>query len=312
MRNQNNVFNLDFLKKEYELAGSIKDKHVRQGIQTSLNRLITHLKTYKTTIERGLYCFSGPEILHVFEPPVEAGPVKKNIYKCGSHFDIDILLQLQKSVNSTESNKKQCLISLFDGDSAEFYLVNDGNPHICAQTRLTKMSINGLLIKKQKKGGQSSVRFSRLSEESRHNYCVKIKDNILASKQIAVIIVSQAEELTKKLVKIVSDANKNILLTIKKISKQDIKSIDHAIHDHFSSMDNKQLKMLKFAKLQIDLASNLLQFGKDIYEKECQYIVSISETNDNIIDKTKLVIVPKNSEYFVVFKDYVQIGIKYY
>ena len=57
-----------------------------------------------------------------------------------------------------------------------------------------KKQFDALLQKRQKKGGQSALRISRLAEETRHMYVVKIIDNVnLLNRNFKTILFGSSE-----------------------------------------------------------------------------------------------------------------------
>ena len=87
-------------------------------------------------------------------------PINTSIYRCENKFLVEPLEEL------LEDNDKFGFI-IVDGSGCLYGCVQ-GN----ARETLYKFSVD--LPKKHRKGGQSSVRFSRLREESRHNFVRKV------------------------------------------------------------------------------------------------------------------------------------------
>lgn len=144
------------------MARNIKDKGNRKNVISLLTRISGKLRVYKMGCN-GLLIFCGIDIHsdtieHLVEPP---NPIKEFYYTCAKHFEVDRFCEL------------------FMEQSLGHVVLLDGN--VCYIYRYTGTwnklkTITANLIKRHHKGGQSSVRFSRLAEESRHNYVVHVMD----------------------------------------------------------------------------------------------------------------------------------------
>jgi hypothetical protein len=100
------------------------------------------------------------EYFYCIEPPV---PIKSFNYECAKTFNIDIIKNL-----FTEKSKGNVIF--ISGNECIIYEYNGKWKKI--------KSINANLIKRHNKGGQSSLRFSRLAEESRLHYVTHCIDYI--------------------------------------------------------------------------------------------------------------------------------------
>jgi hypothetical protein len=123
--------------------------------------------TLKTEIKNtnGLLMFAGIdsngyEILEYIEPPVA---IQSFYYCCAKKFETDRFIDLF-------SEKQQAYVVLISGDECIIYE--------WVGSWKKRKTITANLIKRHGKGGQSSVRFSRLAEESRHHYIVHCVDHI--------------------------------------------------------------------------------------------------------------------------------------
>lgn len=104
------------------------------------------------------------EIIQVIPIPFE---IRKFIYSCGSKF---VLEELEPLLDGTQSKATvNAIVVLLTGEEALMYYAQ-------RETFMLKQQISANLIKRQKKGGQSAVRFSRLAEESRHVFVTKCID----------------------------------------------------------------------------------------------------------------------------------------
>lgn len=121
-------------------------------------------------------------------------------YNCGKTFIIDRFLPLFNEIDG--------YIIFANGDVCHIYKFE--------HTFVKIKSLNANLIKRQRKGGQSAVRFSRLAEESRHEYVIRVIDSInglcrgeidsscclspcylFGSKEITKMILERSELLVK-------------------------------------------------------------------------------------------------------------------
>jgi len=109
----------------------------------------------------GTVVFDGKEkkIAIDFEP---LKPINTSLYLCDSRFHVEALKDL------LENNETYGFV-IMDGHGTLF-----GSLSGSAKEVLHKVSVD--LPKKQKKGGQSSKRFSRIRDEKRHNYVHKIAE----------------------------------------------------------------------------------------------------------------------------------------
>lgn len=103
------------------------------------------------------------EMIELFLP---ARPSPYKVYRCDNKFHLDLL---RDCLDEETFLGHLCLIS---GKDCRIYRLSDKT-----RTLLTSLQVD--LVKRQRKGGQSSVRFARLAEESRHNYVVRVADKLL-------------------------------------------------------------------------------------------------------------------------------------
>jgi peptide chain release factor subunit 1 len=156
------------LTEEYGAASNIKSRVNRQSVQDAITSAQQRLKRYNKTPPNGLVVYVGTvgtesgrekRVAYDFEP---FKPIKTKMYLCDSKFHVGPLAEL------LESNDKYGFI-IMDGSSTLFGTV-------CGNDRETLQTITVELPKKQKKGGQSSMRFARLRLEARHNYIRKVAE----------------------------------------------------------------------------------------------------------------------------------------
>jgi hypothetical protein len=125
----------------------------------------SNLKKINSLHDNGvIYCFGideyNNEIFEGINPP---NPVDKFYYKCDRYFHLE---QYDKSFEQQPMG----YVVFIDGNECIIYQYNG------IWTRLKYF--DALLVKRQRKGGQSSLRFSRLAEESRMHYITYIVDNV--------------------------------------------------------------------------------------------------------------------------------------
>ena len=170
-----------FITSELNTSRNIKDRKNRHNvcrILTHLNEIISN-KTSKLSM--GLIIYAGideyeKEIYEIIQPKLKLDIF---YYNCGSKF---ITYMAEKYVidysgNIVFANSDKCMI--YELVNGEFKL---------------KKQFDALLQKRQKKGGQSALRISRLAEETRHMYVVKIIDNLnLLNRNCKTILFGSSE-----------------------------------------------------------------------------------------------------------------------
>jgi peptide chain release factor subunit 1 len=148
------------LRGEQGTADNIKSDLTRTHVVDSLGKVITRLRLYKKTPERGLVMFCGAlqpegggplgsEAVKVFEidPPKD---LKTFLYRCDDHFHVDILKDMLKDDNLIgflAIDAKDAGWGLLYGDKIE--VLNE-----------TGSGVAG----KHRQGGQSAKRFQKLRE----------------------------------------------------------------------------------------------------------------------------------------------------
>jgi peptide chain release factor subunit 1 len=107
----------------------------------------------------------------MFEPPKK---INISFYKCDSKFYLDNILDMF-------NDEHKIGICLMSGEELKIYIVSISGSHI--EEKLIK-SLEIKLPNKQKKGGQSAVRFGRIADIVRHQYVIKFAENIVQSYMI--------------------------------------------------------------------------------------------------------------------------------
>lgn len=292
-----------FLTKELKTANNIKDRSNRQCVERVLKILIEKVKNVKNfrEIKNGLCCYVGitsqnNEVCEILETSVVCN---KFVYNCGSKF----ILFPELFENNTNSSN----LIVITGDITLIYSV-------VSDTFTIKKKINGNLIKRQKKGGQSSVRFSRLAEESRHAYIVKILDSLNSSDSLKNNYVMGSAELRDDLVDYSNKQGYRMCKLEFKTSTYDEKfvsankkEINQQIQKYEKQTNNSNdLKIQQVIEL-IEKNPDYLLFGDEIIPTECEFIISIEKTwikGD--------VLISDDNKYYARLKDYLRIGKKYF
>ncbi|MHC1587709.1 MAG: peptide chain release factor aRF-1 [Candidatus Syntropharchaeia archaeon] len=144
------------LKDEYGQAANIKSKSTRTNVQSALDSILSRLKYFKTPPENGIAIFCGAVAVggdktsmetYIIEPPE---PITSYKYHCNSSFllePLEEMLREKKIYGLLVLDKREATVGLLIGKRIE------------ALKHMTS-AVPG----KQRKGGQSAQRFSRLRE----------------------------------------------------------------------------------------------------------------------------------------------------
>lgn len=248
--------------------------------------------------ENGLYIFVGideydKEYINIIKPTKE---LANNVflYKCDSKFHCE---NLSKSFTKTTETSYLVLIS---GNDTKYYSYNGSFKFL--------FKINGLLIKRQKKGGSSAPRIGRIADESRIVYSTRIIDRINELQNAKSVWIFGSKEIKK----IVLDEKFNSVKTLDKF---------HDITPNFVNDNIKELETLlnqiddnndKMVGIVIELVQknpDMLVFGKDIKLEECELIITTDKSKLNI---EKYIVVNYSSKHFAALNLYKNIGKKYF
>ena len=149
-------------------AKNIKDRVNRHNVIKILTKISEFTKNKK--YDYGIFIWAGIDeyddfILENLIPEIEND---KFIYSCSNKFITDFVQNYMKQLDGSIifANGNECIIYEWKSKFVK------------------KKHINANLIKRHKKGGQSSVRFARLAEESRLHYVSYVIDhlNLLTTK----------------------------------------------------------------------------------------------------------------------------------
>lgn len=295
------------IEKELKTADCIKDRLNRKCVQRCLKIILEVLSNLKKIGENGLFIFVGidnndNEIVKIMVPPMLS---KYSYYRCCNKFHT---WKIEEFYKIQVLEKIQILI-LINGDDALVYTVSLGG-----MIKLLNRTC-GLLIKRQRKGGQSSIRFARLAEESRHSYLCKVIDLLVKSEinTTTKIVISGSRELGQDLEK----------LLIKR-SWKDACYFDKWINFDFTFVKRNEAEILKFFdslernQKEIEIKnfidriadnSNFVCYHEDLKDKSNDNFNSIKRIicNEDIkrLDwwpKEKIYIVNMDSPLYVVLK----------
>jgi len=173
------------LSQEQGTAENIKSAATRKNVITALEKMIQHLRLFKKTPEHGLAVFSGniseqegKQNFKVFsiEPPI---PLKTRIYRCDKQFVLDLLedmLETKEVYGLVVVDRRDANIAFLKG-----------------KTIIPLLKTHSHVPGKQRAGGQSAARFSRLREGAIKDHFKKvaeyIKEQFLGNKNLKGIIV---------------------------------------------------------------------------------------------------------------------------
>lgn len=147
------------LRDEHGQASNIKSKQTRTNVQDALSSIMSRLKGYERTPEKGMVVFSGAveadgdqtdmETMVLENPPK---PIESYIYHCDSNFETEPLkrmLQDDSLYGLVVLDRREANVGWLRGKRVE-----------------PVANTTSLVPGKQKKGGQSAQRFARLRREA--------------------------------------------------------------------------------------------------------------------------------------------------
>jgi len=261
------------LTDEYGAAANIKSRVNRLSVLSAITSVQERLKFYKMVPPNGLVCFCGEAQLDdgklkkiniVFEP---YKPITTSLYMCDSRFHIDCLNTL------LTSNDKFGFIIVSGGDFLTATVENDN------RTILHTLSLE--LPKKHSKGGQSSVRFSRLRIEAIHNYLTKISElctNCFINNNVPnvnALIVAGPSNLKHELI-----AHTNFDQRLKPIISK-VVDISYGMENGLNECITKCSDIMSNFKL-IKERKILLEFQTHIAKDSGKYVFGINETMNSL------------------------------
>ena len=226
-------------------------------------------------------------------------PITQFYYRCDSYFHLDRLLSLY-----TDFVYHGLL--LVSGKEAKYYKVSENEIR-----HLKSLSID--LPNKHHKGGQSSIRFARLTAEKRDVYVKKMVEHVVSyfakdgKSVVESLILAGPGEMKQKIREEVKH-----LFKVHVIDTGDIKN--NTIHEVISKCDLKQDTSKEYEKLcnMIQTNSDILVFGKkeisSELEKKNLRVVYLASADEEI--STQIDVIYIRNETFQ--KQYDVIGVKWY
>ena len=173
------------LSQEQGTATNIKSSSTRKNVVDALEKMIQHLKLYKSTPTNGLAIFSGnvsdrdgQSDVKVFsyEPPV---PLNIRIYRCDKLFITEPLEEIADMENlfaMVVLDRRDACIALLRGTKIQVLLKT--HSEVAGKTRA---------------GGQSAQRFARIRELATKNHYKKVAqymtDELLGMKELKGILL---------------------------------------------------------------------------------------------------------------------------
>lgn len=160
------------LRDEFGQCANIKSKQTRTNVQSAISSILSRMKYYKNPPPNGMAVFCGTIQLGgdrsdlectIIEPPE---PLNLYMYRCSSNFELEPLKEMLEEKN---------VFGLLVLDRREaFWGFLRGN-------RIEPVSgVTSTVPGKQRKGGQSSVRFQRLREIAINDFYTKIGERASA------------------------------------------------------------------------------------------------------------------------------------
>ncbi|KAH7914055.1 peptide chain release factor eRF1/aRF1 [Hygrophoropsis aurantiaca] len=157
------------LTQEHGTASNIKSHVNKRSVLAAITSTQQRLKLYNRVPPNGLVLFVGTIL-------TDEGKEKKVSFDFEPHKPMNTSLYLCDNKFHTEA-----ISELLESDSRFGFIVMDGNGTLfgtlAGNTRdvIHKFTVD--LPKKQGRGGQSALRFSRLRDEKRHNYVRKVAEH---------------------------------------------------------------------------------------------------------------------------------------
>lgn len=151
----------NLIQRETVSASNVKSQWTRQETQSALRRILRYLDELREIPKNGLVLFASSSDLEIIEPPT---PCRMNVYKCGSEFYKEPLMQMYDEAA---------------GPKTGFILIDTNESTVGWYRGETFVSLwhdySGI-PGKHRMGGQSSQRFSRGHEEQRKEWWRKVAD----------------------------------------------------------------------------------------------------------------------------------------
>ena len=156
------------LRDEFGQCSNIKSKQTRTNVQSAISSILSRLKYYNRPPEHGMAVFCGTIKLGgdrttldctIIEPPE---PIGLYMYRCSSHFELEPLMEMLE---------EKVVYGLIVIDRREAYI------GFLRGNRIEPMSgVTSTVPGKQRKGGQSAMRFQRLRLIAINEFYKKVGD----------------------------------------------------------------------------------------------------------------------------------------
>ncbi|HEU17444.1 MAG TPA: peptide chain release factor 1 [Methanolinea sp.] len=160
------------LRDEFGQCSNIKSKQTRTNVQSAISSILSRLRYYKNPPPNGMAVFCGTIQLGgdrtslectIIEPPE---PLNLYMYRCSSNFELEPLREMLEEKN---------IYGLLVLDRREAYW------GFLRGNRIDPVGgVTSTVPGKQRKGGQSSVRFQRLREIAINEFYTKIGERASA------------------------------------------------------------------------------------------------------------------------------------
>lgn len=244
----------------------------RKAVQAALRSIQYAVGNFKQIPPNGLVIFASDTELEMHEPPL---PLTKFIYLCDSIFHREILEEMIRT-------SLVCLLMVVSGNGFGAYLVDSNNK---ISEILIEYSIE--LPNSHSKGGQSSVRFDRLTDEARHNYVRKICEWMNSNKQKLPIILAGPASIKHDIIKssiLHTDLQKDIVtaITIQREmlngAHEALPSCSEIVKDLSEKRDREQLEQFYTS---LNENPDLWVFGKDISKALDLYLIEYLLVSSN-------------------------------
>lgn len=173
------------ISQEQGTASNIKSKQTRDNVISSLEKILQHLKLFKSTPVNGLALFAGnvaeregQQDFQVWsiEPPI---PLNQRLYRCDKEFVLEPLREMladEDSYGLIAMDRREATVGLLRGKSITIVA-----------------SAESMVPGKFKAGGQSSVRFARNRELAAKEFYQRIggvvKDQFFELKELRGLII---------------------------------------------------------------------------------------------------------------------------
>ena len=285
-----------FLTNELTTAKNIKDRVNRHNVIRILTIINERLKIEKN--ETGLFIYSGideykDEILQIIRP---LHKVDIFYYNCSNQFNIEIVKDYLQNYSGLIifANGEECFIYKYDN---QFIKIK----HIDAN-----------LDKRQKKGGQSALRISRLAEESRERYITKIIDHLNSTRDIHIKENTDNYIFgSNEILNMIFYRKKDIYIKLSNggfynFNNTSINNTKHWLHYLKPNENNDSVyeKIILFLETNVDI----LDFSIENKNEMNYYVLK----EDDHIDNDKKIVLNKNSKYYSKLCVFEYIGVKYF